>query len=233
MRTMLLLGLLFIAACGDSGPTDPDPAVSTRILVDASRDGGAWWFPQAGSFDSSADHQGKALADYLRSEGYTVDELPRGSMVSPGRLTQYFMVLRASYFGPPAYTAGELAEYQAFLDRGGVLWLVSDHHLSGDALSASLGITMAGAYSGTATTFAIHPIMEGVTSHAYNGGGALSGAIPAGITVLGWLDAGRTLPIMGTKALRKGRVFFLGDINGLEEVPQPLVSNLLAWATAP
>lgn len=212
---------------------DPDPDSRSRILIDASRDGGGWWAPQAGPFDPSAPHQGKALADYLRGRGYTVDELPRGATITPRLLNSYFMVLRAGYFGPPAYTAAELAEYQAFLTRGGALWLVSDHDATGDALAAILGINMAGSYYGTATTFAIHPITQGVTSHSYIAGGALSGAVPSDITVLGWFDTLRTLPIMGTKALSAGRVFFLGDINGLEQVPQPLVSNLLAWAVSP
>jgi len=50
-----------------------------KILVDASDDGGVWWYPQAGTFDSNLPHQGKALADYIRSLGCTVTELPTGS----------------------------------------------------------------------------------------------------------------------------------------------------------
>src|SRR4051812_3075191 len=46
------------------------------VLVDASHDGGAWWFPQGGvtaaGFKPDSAHQGRALADYLRSRGYTV-----------------------------------------------------------------------------------------------------------------------------------------------------------------
>src|SRR3954453_17646048 len=55
--------------------------LETTILVDASKDGGTWWFPQAPPFFSDlADHQGKAIADYLRSVGYQIDELPRGAV---------------------------------------------------------------------------------------------------------------------------------------------------------
>src|SRR5690349_15691468 len=42
---------------------------ATQVLVDASRDGGDWWFPQGTTVDPNAPHQGKALADYLRSQG--------------------------------------------------------------------------------------------------------------------------------------------------------------------
>lgn len=213
-------------------PAPPRPDSSgpgLRILVDASRDGGVWWFPQVAPFDSSAHHQGKALADHLRGRGHTIDELPRGVAITAGLLAPYQIVLRAGYFGT-GYTAGELAEYEAFLAGGGVLWLVSEHSSWGDALAARLGVPMSGSHHGPAAHFAAHPITEGVTNHPYIAGGALSGPVADGVTVLGWLDEQRTLAIMGTKALPKGKLFFLGDLNGLELVPQPLVSNLLAWS---
>jgi hypothetical protein len=34
-----------------------------RILIDASKDGGLWWFPQVHPFDAEQYHQGKAFAD--------------------------------------------------------------------------------------------------------------------------------------------------------------------------
>ena len=40
-----------------------DPRIKRHILIDASRDGGVWWFPQAGPFSPTAAHQGKALAE--------------------------------------------------------------------------------------------------------------------------------------------------------------------------
>ena len=55
---------------------------SKKILVDASHDGGGWWFPQAGSYSANLPHQGKALADLLRSRGFTVDELPRDILIT-------------------------------------------------------------------------------------------------------------------------------------------------------
>ena len=47
---------------------DPEGGdASKKILVDASKDGGVWWFSQGTGdvFSADADHQGKALADYL------------------------------------------------------------------------------------------------------------------------------------------------------------------------
>jgi hypothetical protein len=44
-------------------------AAQMRVLVDASVDGGGWWSPQTANFDPDLPHQGKALADYFRSQG--------------------------------------------------------------------------------------------------------------------------------------------------------------------
>ena len=74
-----------ITGVGSSSSTtaDEDSSVTLRILVDATRDGGVWWFPQEGPFDPDRDHQGKALADYLRLLDYTVTEVGRD-----GRMTR-------------------------------------------------------------------------------------------------------------------------------------------------
>lgn len=42
------------------------------VLVDASRDGGAWWSPQGEKGDYKQPHQGETLANYLRAIGYSV-----------------------------------------------------------------------------------------------------------------------------------------------------------------
>ena len=88
---------------GFGGPTDqtnpgaqdtlvapaPAPAPvphSGRILIDASHDGGVWWFPQSGNFSENQPHQGRLLADYLRSHGFGVDEIPRGTVLTSDQL---------------------------------------------------------------------------------------------------------------------------------------------------
>lgn len=124
--------VVFLAAC-DGGPTGPvpdleqidlgnpprnqnsdepvppdsaDPPASGRILVDASHDGGVWWFPQAGTFYSDSAHQGKELADYLRSLGYEVTEVPRGWEVTDSLLSSFTMVIRTGEWG--SYRDSEL-----------------------------------------------------------------------------------------------------------------------------
>src|SRR5512136_209974 len=82
-------------AAGCSDPAGPDGSSAERnaagpapmsILVDASRDGGVWWFPQEWPFDPESAHQGRALASYLRGKGFRVDELGRPTTITPGVL---------------------------------------------------------------------------------------------------------------------------------------------------
>ncbi|HEY1112150.1 MAG TPA: hypothetical protein VGE66_01255 [Chitinophagaceae bacterium] len=207
---------------------------SNKILVDASRDGGVWWYPQhpGTGFDAGAPHQGKALADYLRSLGFVVDELPRGAEITGELLGQYDKVIRANAFNQ--YTPSELTAYNAFLDRPSALLLLQDHHknTTNDNLSERLGLPFSGAQSGTITRFAPHDITRGVTSLYYVAGSVIPNPDPKKITVLGTLTASAdstASAAMGIVHHPSSRVFFLGDTNGLEQVPQPLTSNIVKW----
>ncbi len=240
--TVLLAGVMS-GACssspaGDEPVPEPEPKAAAlacpgastgqHILVDASRDGGVWWYPQGeAGFDPEAPHQGQRLADYLRSGGYVVDELPRGEVVSDTLLATYAGVIRAGQYG--TYTAGELRAYDWFLGCGSTLVLLGEflHEGGRDKLAESIGIPFRGKVTGVVTTFAAHPITQGADMLPFVAGAVLVEPIGSGIEVLGWLDTGEA--VMGVLAHPKARIFFLGDTNGLEEVPQPLVDNLIAW----
>ena len=86
--SLSLVAALLAGAC-DSPPTTPSgqnrngalgiagaDTSLPHVLIDASRDGGVWWFPQVAPFSAEAGHQGKALADHMRGLGYFVEELP-------------------------------------------------------------------------------------------------------------------------------------------------------------
>ena len=77
LKNLLIFGMLFIMLGCQKSTSDIEdpPAVQVqrqendpkndtsgeKILVDASKDGGVWWFPQSpGGFSAEADHQGKA-----------------------------------------------------------------------------------------------------------------------------------------------------------------------------
>lgn len=211
---------------GEAALTCPGAQLNRHILIDASRDGGVWWYPQGDTVDPEAPHQGQRLADYLRSRGYVVDELPRGRIVSDTLLATYAGVIRAGQYG--TYTAGELRAYDWSLDCGMTVVLLGEflHDGGHDKLAESMGINARGNLTGLVTTFAEHPITEGVEELAFIAGSSLGSATVSGVEVLGWLDTGE--PVMGVVSHPKGRIFFLGDTNGLEEVPQPLVDNLIA-----
>lgn len=207
---------------------------SNKILIDASRDGGVWWFPQGPGtgYNATAPHQGKALADYLRSLGFLVDELPRGTAVTDELLGGYDKVIRAGAF--TSYLAPELSAYESLLSRPSALLLLQDHltHTTNDNLSEHLGLSFSGAVSGSVTRFADHDITKGVTSLSYIAGSVISNPDKNKITVLGTLSTASDNTVtaaMGIVHHPMARVVFLGDVNGLEQVPQPLTANLVKW----
>ncbi len=213
------------SALADS-PQD-QPAHERRILIDASRDGGVWWFPQGESFDPDAPHQGREFAEYLRSLGYVVDELGRDVAVTSPLLDNYSMVIRAGEWGRAR--AEELRAYGLFLRRRVTLVLLSDHRNTDptDELAESLGVTFGGAVEGAITILGDHPIVQGTEGTPYLVGAAVTDYEPAKIEILGQLADG-TL-VMGLVRSTNAKIFFCGDTNTFELVPQPLVDNLLAW----
>jgi hypothetical protein len=231
----------------NAGVTSVNP--TNKILVDASKDGGVWWFPQSDpSFSASADHQGKALANYLRSLGYLVDELPRGAVVTDQLLGNYTKIIRGAPFF--AYSDQELASYKNFINKGGAILLFQDHlsYDTNDKISEFLGLDFKGAVSGAITNFADHEITKNADALPYVAGAVVTNAKnnPA-ITVLGSLSkTGYTVlngadpfggitpdvdpPVMGlVTSFPNTRIFFIGDMNGMEGLPQPLTQNVVNW----
>lgn len=224
-----------------------DPRIKRNILIDASRDGGVWWFPQAGPYTATDPHQGKALADHLRGLGHLVTELPRGATVTPAALATQDVVIRVSGMG--LYSAAELSAYTAWTNQGGGLLLLGEHHPS-DGLAAAFGLQFAGITRGpcTLSTYAAHPLTAGLGPLAYGAGSGILGQ-PASATLVGWLSATTFLDLdddglkdanetwapaaLGVMPYGKGRVVFCGDTSLWLQIPQPLVSNVLAWFAAP
>lgn len=217
-----------------------------RILVAANHDGGGWWCPQSEltGFSASEPHQGKALADYLRNRGFQVDELPRGVALTDSLLAHYDKVIRAIH----TYSS-ELNAFDNFLNRPTSLLLISDYKRPGgrDYLAEHLGIVFEGLARGFVDTFADHEITDNVGRFYYNAGSVvLYPEDNPDIEVLGWLaddayvdlndngvhDAGEPTgsAAMGVLKHPTAKIFFIGDINGLECMPQPLIENLVTWA---
>ena len=261
---LAVAGVLVVAACTEGGvpgpeiPDDPPNPASTiayprapgtargRILVDASRDGGVWWFPQYPSFDPALPHQGLALADYLRSLDYDVDVLPRPQLVTSELLGGYDLVIRANGFG--RYAASEIQAYGDYVSGGGRLLLLGDHmrYAPPDSLASSFGITFAGVTRGDnlLDDFAAHPITQDVVPLYYMVGSAIVG-LPGEAQALGRLSAasyvdlndnsaqdaneGSAPVVLAALSFGNGRVVVFGDTNLWQQVPQPLVGNVLVW----
>jgi len=214
-----------------------------NILIDASRDGGVWWFPQARTFDPSMAHQGKAFADYLRSLGHKVDELPRPHTITPKLLGNYALVIRAVGFG--SYSNTEINAYTNYVQNGGRLLLLADHNAS-DALASSFGLQFEGRTRGEnkLNNYVAHPITQGVGELSYGVGSALT-SYPGAALIVGRLsdlsyldlnnndlqDPGESSrpDVLGLMDLGRGRIVFCGDTNMWQSVPQPLTDNVLEW----
>jgi hypothetical protein len=225
-----------------------NPRIKLNILVDASRDGGTWWAPQpqAGPFNANAPHQGKALADHLRSLNHFVTEIAPPAAINSALLADRDIVIRAG--GRAAYAAAEIAAYDAWVRDGGNLLLLLDHHPN-DPLAAHFGLQFQGAVLGKRmlSSFVPHPLTSGVAPLFYEAGCGLT-KHPADAIVVGRLSADSFLDLnnngakdagepvapdgLGVMPVGLGRIVFCGDVNLWELVPQPLVKNTLSYLMA-
>jgi len=224
----------------------PRVVIGNGILVDSSRDGGLWWFPQAGPFNACEPHQGMALADYLRTRGFSVTELPRTTTITFDFLASFGIVIRANEY--ETYSPSEIKAYHDYLKAGGKLLLLSDYMRPNeqDSLAESFGITFQGITQGdnVLDSFIVHPITIGVLPLKYNVGSGIT-RFPTTATILGYLSIGSYLdlndnkvrdpneltniPVLGAMMFENGKIVFSGDGNMWLDVPQPLVDNTLDW----
>ncbi|MCX6301434.1 MAG: hypothetical protein NTW82_04560 [Bacteroidia bacterium] len=222
--------------------------LNKKILIDASHDGGVWWFPQSPLTGFSEDqwHQGKPFADMLRSKGLEVRELGRGEELKEGMFFGSYIVIRTNGF--ERYTENELEIYTKLARRGMNLVFFTDHKKYDrvDELGDHLGLKFEGVAYGKVTKLTPHMITKNITSIDYIAGSVLTNLDQnPDIEVLGWLgeeeygdlnfngglDENEPLapPVMGTLKWEKSKIFFIGDMNGLEIMPQPFIDNLIEW----
>jgi hypothetical protein len=254
-RLLPVLGLLVLA----TGLALPRPLAAAgkprHVLIDASHDGGAWWFPQKSDFSAGSAHQGERLADHLRSLGYRVTELPRGARITPALLGGADLVIRVTGFG--GYLPAEVDAYDQWVKTGGRLLLLVGHHPQ-DALAEHFGLQFRGIARipgpGPRNTkarlakFAPDPLTAGVDAQEYLGGSGLT-AQPAEAKILGWLSTEDYLDLndnnvkdpgepagpaaLGILPFGQGRIVFCGAVHLWETVPKRLVRNTLSYLTAP
>ena len=240
-------GIALLAACSKdaTGPETTGPITTflgtpasgcsaphaKTVLIDPTHDGGTWWFPQASGFDPDDAHQGRAFANYLRAKGFAVTELGRGQVMSPDSMMKYAVIIRAGYYydnARPGYTAADLDAYAAYTGCARTLIILAEYLRDGrtDHLADRLGIPLVGQLTGKIDSFTEHALTQGVDELPYIAGSYLANESNASIQVLGRVGP---QAVMGLLTGRAAKVFFIGDVNGLQTMPQPFVDNLLAW----
>jgi len=191
-----------------------------RILVDASKCGGLWWFPQGGAFDPKQYHQGKAFADSMRLRGWQVEEIPRGEVITVERLRDADIVIRPPAYFP--YSVEEIAAYHQSVMAGTRLLLVGGA-TDNDVVAQYFGVRFEPRSRFAAVRKWIpHPFTEniGVANVAWT---PIVEA-PAGAVVLAWLsrqEETNPRPVLGYLPYGRGYVVFMS---------QPLISPGLASA---
>jgi len=200
------------------------PLRKLRVVIDASRDGGAWWFPQGPPpFDPQKPHQGVLLANYLKSRGWEVIEIPRETKITD-QFKGATMVVRFNKWG--GYDASEVMAYREFVRNGGRLLLlegyVRDAESENDAVARQFGIHFQGMVEAAA--------MRGAkgASRDYNSTvyriGSIVDQYPQATRPLARLDDGRL--VMGTFRFGRGRIIFLSSVFPVLQVPELFINRL-------
>lgn len=254
LSILILLGIVFVPQntinssaqnvfAKDNKLENTVTTTSLKILIDASRDGGVWWAPQATTYNSTQSHQGKALVDYFKGENYSVTELSANDgQISYSKLSYYDVVLCIDY---GYYSQSELAAYKEYVSNGGNVFLLADHHYNGNIFQ-SFGLNFSGINVGGTIikNFTPSVITQGVTNLTYQAGSGLV-SYPSNATLLAWLpsnafidlndngvkDQGESYgsPVMGMMSVGSGKLLFLGDTNGIEMIPHPFTENYLNY----
>ena len=182
-----------------------------RILVDASKDGGLWWFPQGrNGFDSNKRHQGKPLADLMRGKGWEVVELGRDEVITADRLRDFDVVVR-----PPAwsdYARDEVIAYRDSVMGGTRLLLMGGRGEKDDSLAAIFGLRFDSMNRFAAVRQWIpHPLTEDVTGKDFSWISIKEA--PQNAVHLAWLNYGvaDARPVLGYLPYGSGYVVFVGQ----------------------
>jgi hypothetical protein len=203
----------------------PEKLECKNLLIDASHDGGVWWFPQDNGCNPNQNHQGEAFSRFLKSKNFRVDVLPKGYRISDEIFQNYQVIIRTGGFGN--YTTEEVNSYRNAIDRGITLFLMADHstHNPNDQIGDLLGIKFSGSHKGEITKFVDHRIFQDVKSLHYLAGSEVT-ANNENFKPIAWLN---NIPVIGEYSHPKSRILISGDVNFIQPVPLPFSDNLAKW----
>jgi hypothetical protein len=214
MRSLLLtpaiaIILLTLNPCLAAGQHPAEKPL--RVLVDASKDGGLWWFPQGrgNTFDPRQPHQGKPLADFMRSKGWEVVELGRGEVITQDTLRDVDFVVRPPiYFD---YTADEVVAYRDNV-MGGMRLLLLGSSGTNDGLAAIFGLRFDSSNRFAAVRQWIpHPLSANIAGKDLPWTSVSES--PPNAVQLAWLNQGQanSRPVLGYLPYGNGYVVFVGQ----------------------
>lgn len=201
------------------------PSRKLKVVIDASHDGGAWWFPQGPPpFDSEKWHQGSELAAYFKGRGWEVVEIPRGTRMTD-QLRGASILVRLNLFG--TYTDSEVEAYREFVRKGGSLLLVQafvrDDEKEHDSVARAFGVRFEGK--------AEADLMQSADAYSsdFNNTvyqiGSIVALYPKSTRPLAYLEGSDRL-VMGMFRFGRGRVVFLSSVYSILHVRQQFTGRL-------
>lgn len=181
-----------------------------RVLVDASKSGGQWWFPQGPNFNPKEYHQGKGLVDFMRGTGWHVVEAMPGEVITFDRLRDFDLVIRPQAYY--TYSVDEVKAYEQSITAGTRLLLMGGGSTDNDSIAHIFGL-----HFETRSRFA--PVKRWIPNALTTNIDCCSttwtsiSEMPAGAVALAWLNPleTNTRPILGYLPYGQGYVVFIGQ----------------------
>ena len=223
MRSLLLTSIFAFLLL--LNPSASFAQKSLRVLVDASKDGGLWWFPQGdgNTFDPKRDHQGKPLADFMREQGWEVVELARGEVITAEKLRDVDLIVRPAIYSD--YTPEEISAYRSSVMGGARLLLMSGSGDKPDSLASIFGLHFdSRSRFGAVRQWIPHPLTANIARKDLPWA-SLTEA-PQNAVLLAWLNSGdaEPHPVLGYLPYGNGYVMFVGQAFIF---PHPVCTNLI------
>lgn len=179
---------------------------SVRVLIDASKDGGLWWFPQAHTFNAAEYHQGKPFADLIRAKGGKVIELPRGEVITFDKLRDADVVIRLPAFF--SYTKDEASAYQQSVIAGTRLILLGGGFSDFDAVTQIFGLRFESlSRFGSVKQWIPHQLTANI--QCCDLPWTPLSDVPPSAVILAWLN--QIEPVLGYLPYGSGYVVFVGN----------------------
>lgn len=230
MKASLKVAVLFLFAAVvvtdlAAQPRRGKPRPRITVVIDASHDGGAWWFPQGPPpFDPRKPHQGAALADHLRNRGWRVIEIPRNTIIT-NQLKGASIVIRMNFYG--GYAESEVAAYREYMQSGGRLLLIQGYVRENEARNDTVAQQLGVRFEGVVET----AVMQGAgeSNKDFNEAlfriGSVVVLYPYSTRRLAQLADGRL--VMGMAMYGRGRIIFLSSVFPVLQIAQPFTMRLL------